>query len=195
MYQRRREINEKPAEYYYKMLAIGRRGELSDQAIIKYVIKSINNEDMKRHISKNYANCHELLVDIITYCQYSKIRTTPTINSSVARKTPPSFAPKTPHTPAPTTEIHENIPKVRVPMCYNCFKPVHKSIKCPEPQRRKRCNICNRTTHATDNCPEPNRQNAEVNLINNRSGTRGEITKTVSVNARSTTAFDCRHWN
>lgn len=70
----RRECSESPVEYYYTMLAIGRTGNLSDLSIIKHIINGINVENLKRHISRNYADCNALLSEYfdIRTLQHSK---------------------------------------------------------------------------------------------------------------------------
>lgn len=36
--------------------------------------------------------------------------------------------------------------------CFNCDKPGHKSIHCPEPQKKPRCKVCNKIGHDEKDC-------------------------------------------
>ena len=73
MMETKRKFHETPEEYYYKMLSLGRKGELSDDCIIKYTINGINHDDLKKQISKQFSNCNELLTAIRGYVNYNPI--------------------------------------------------------------------------------------------------------------------------
>lgn len=41
------------------------------------------------------------------------------------------------------------------PICFNCLKPGHKSINCPEPQKKTRCPSCDKVDGHTVDCRNP----------------------------------------
>ena len=186
MVNTKRLAHETPEEYVYKMVAIGRRAELPECAIAKHIINGINDIELRKHISKNYTNCNLLLQDISIYVQYNPVVKTPFV---VRQKTT-----NQPNTSTISTDPkQQEKPIQKQIVCYNFSKPGHISVKCPEPQRRDRCNICNKTGHRQSDCP--NRlPKATVNTIVNKTlsndVTRPEaMKKNIKVNGNETIAF------
>jgi len=59
MSKTKRDSTESPSDYFFKMLALGKKGELPDSAICTHIINRINDYDLKRKISNRYVSCNE----------------------------------------------------------------------------------------------------------------------------------------
>uniref|UniRef100_A0A1I8NZF4 SAP domain-containing protein n=1 Tax=Stomoxys calcitrans TaxID=35570 RepID=A0A1I8NZF4_STOCA len=69
-----RYANESPQEYFYRMVAIGRRGCLREEEVAHHIINGINDSDLRKVISRRYLILNDLLQDINTYCGYNSIK-------------------------------------------------------------------------------------------------------------------------
>ncbi|XP_053968978.1 uncharacterized protein LOC128870388 [Anastrepha ludens] len=184
MAQTKRQTNESAQEFYYRMLALGSKGGLSDSSIARHIINGINDSDLRKKISNNYTHCQDLLSDIINFNIYNEVKTAPPkmvfkTNASIEKPPNRKFAVtenQKPQTPLPLEKVK----------CYNCFKFGHYSVNCAEPQRKSRCEKCQRTTHKTADCylKTENR----INIIDQRA-CDDKIVKTIKVNGIETLAF------
>jgi len=68
-----RDSTESPSDYFYKMLALGKKGE-PDSAICTHIINGINDYDLKRKVSNSYVSCNELLRYILAYSAHNIIK-------------------------------------------------------------------------------------------------------------------------
>ncbi|XP_037932572.1 uncharacterized protein K02A2.6-like [Teleopsis dalmanni] len=167
MSQTKRQFNESPQEYYYKMISIGTRGNVPENAIARYIINGINEPRLKQKISNEYTLCNELLRDINIYTVYNDVQ-------NFNEKPKPKYPVNTNHDLRDNSKIqtlhNKESETTRKVKCFNCSRIGHYSNKCPEPQRKERCSICNRTTHKETDCPSK-KNNAEnkqtVNKIEN----------------------------
>lgn len=205
-----RHQNESPQDYYFKMLSLGRNGSLPESAICRHIINGINDPNLKRIISKEYASCSSLLRDINCYCSYNTVSAAAE-NKQSREPYVTSNASKTKTTSAENVFAINNTAKKNVSSntsanivnnnnslknvkCYNCFCFGHYSKNCPQPQRKERCEICKRTTHKTNDCPlkKVDNQNnvANVNKVKMQTPSPTiDLTKRVKVNGVESIAF------
>lgn len=71
--QTKRQFNETPQEFYFKMFALGTRGGLTEPEIARHIINGINDPNLKYKISNDYATCNALFRDICSYCNYNDV--------------------------------------------------------------------------------------------------------------------------
>ncbi|XP_037929527.1 uncharacterized protein LOC119664014 [Teleopsis dalmanni] len=167
MSQTKRQFNESPQEYYYKMMSLGTRGNVPENATARYIINGINEPRLKQKISIKYTLCNELLSDINIYTVYNDVQ-------NFDEKPKPKYPVNTNHDLRDNSKIqtlhNKESETTRKVKCFNCSRIGHYSNKCPEPQRKERCSICNCTTHKETDCPSK-KNNAEnrptVNKIEN----------------------------
>uniref|UniRef100_A0A034VRB3 Gag polyprotein n=1 Tax=Bactrocera dorsalis TaxID=27457 RepID=A0A034VRB3_BACDO len=188
---------ESPVEYFYRMLALGNKGGLTEASIARHIVNGVNDNDLKRKISNEYNRCQDLLKDIMNYSVYND-----TNLSSKSRNASYTVKPQTLNSKNIPLSVNNCIQRsFNETKCYNCAKFGHYAINCPEPQKKPRCSKCQRTTHKTDECPE--KKNVKVNKISNNtckahkpnannvhkeSGNEG-IVKIICVNGHDTNAF------
>jgi len=178
-----RDSTESPSDYFYKMLALSKKGELPDSAICTHIVNGINDYDLKRKVSNSYISCNELLRDILAYSAHNII----THNASqMSNKRDLNVNLHKPNSSLVTKRAFNDKVEVSV-KCYNCQKVGHYSSKCPEPQRKPRCTHCNRTTHDSASCPDNTKTGPKINKID--SGSDSEISKSISANGNETVAF------
>lgn len=77
MTQTKRHNNESGQEYYYRMLALGAKGGLSDASICRHIINGVNDPDLRKKISNEYMRCQDLLRDITNYSVYNEVKSVP----------------------------------------------------------------------------------------------------------------------
>ncbi|XP_036339767.1 uncharacterized protein K02A2.6-like [Rhagoletis pomonella] len=184
MAQTKRQSNESAQEFYYRMLALGAKGGLSDSSIARHIINGINDFDLRKKISNDYNRCQDLLRDIINFSIYNDVKNA-SAKSSFKMNPPPE---KNSNRKLPSEENQNptktvSLEKVK---CYNCFQFGHYSINCKEPQRKPRCEKCQRTTHKTADCVV--KVNSRVNKIE-QSTCDDKINKVILVNGIETIAF------
>lgn len=144
MAETKRKPHETLQNYYFKMLSLGRKGELPECAIIKYIIRGINDHDFARSVaSAELIYCNQLLAAIQRYVNYNIPRTNRTTYYSMTQDNA---------NPKPNQAFMKTDRKNEL-ICYNCSNSGHISLRCPEPQRRERCTTCLKTTHKSNDCP------------------------------------------
>ncbi|XP_054729235.1 uncharacterized protein LOC129238219 [Anastrepha obliqua] len=133
----KRNYSESAESFYYRVLATGRRGNIDDASIIKYMVNGMNDVDLKRSISvNNYSTCNELLRAIINYCKYNTVKTSNWVK----------------RVEEPTHSSAKKDNQTKKTICYNCNNPGHFSRNYSEPQKRERCTKCLKVGHSTNNC-------------------------------------------
>ncbi|XP_036347329.1 uncharacterized protein LOC118756687 [Rhagoletis pomonella] len=180
MSRMKRQNNESPQEFFFKMQALGTKACMPENAIVRHVINGINDPDLKKKISNDYVQCTDLLRDINEYCVYNDIK--PVMNTNI-KPTVNLNKTKLPQLQGGNSGVRNEQKGLDNVKCYNCLKFGHFSKNCPEPQKKVRCGKCNRTNHTTEKCTE--NQKAKVNVIRNSDG----IVKNVNVNGQITSAF------
>ncbi|XP_073820590.1 uncharacterized protein [Musca autumnalis] len=178
MAQTKRQLNETPQEYYYRMYAIGKRGNLSESSIARHIVNGINDQGLKLKISNDYTTCNQLLSDINAYCSYNEVRRvlTPITNKSKRSSE---------HKMGPEKKGDDKVNKFK---CFNCGNAGHKAVYCPEPQKKNRCTICKRTSHGASECPTKT-PNVNVNKIKDSGKSNEILRKLVKVKDNESEAF------
>ncbi|XP_017467208.1 PREDICTED: uncharacterized protein LOC108359750 [Rhagoletis zephyria] len=134
---RRRKINEPLIEYFYDMLAIGRRGDVDEESINSYIVNGLNDSALTRILlAMNVRTTNELrqsLENLRISTQGGGQRTTLGVNSTDV-----------------SNGAAEN--KGKRVKCYNCNEFGHIAAKCPQPQKKPRCSKCSKVGHDARKC-------------------------------------------
>lgn len=154
-------MHETPQEYYYKVYAIGKNGILSDAAIARHIVNGINDYNLKRKVSNEYVYCNQLLNDIISYYNYNQIKTPSTNNNNKMKSNINKATVKV------AQAKKDNGVFVNKINCYDCSNYDHFSSKCPEPQKKRRCEICLRISYKTAECRTKQDNPVNVKKIQN----------------------------
>lgn len=178
MAQTKRQFDETPQEYYYRMYAIGKRGNINESSIARHIVNGINDQGLKQKISNEYITCNQLLSDINAYCSYNEVRR---VLNPISNKTKRSNENRT----APERKSDERVNKFK---CFNCGNTGHKAVDCPDPQKKNRCTICKRTSHGASECPTKT-LNTNVNNIRDSVKSNEILCKRVKVKDKEFEAF------
>lgn len=134
---RRRTPGESLVQYYYSMLAIGRKGDIDDQSIVSYVINGLNDNGLTRTLlAMNLQTCNELL---------RSLEGLPT-TTVVMRKVQQSGDDE-----GRNVNVTSGA-RSKGPKCFNCNNFGHISTNCPQPQRRLKCTSCSKVGHEASQC-------------------------------------------
>ncbi|XP_058827253.1 uncharacterized protein LOC131687215 [Topomyia yanbarensis] len=124
------EKGESYESYVYRVDAIAQKGDFSMSATLKYIIKGLRHDKVYGSLlSKQCTDTLELLRHIKWV-------------ASNIEMIPPVVSKQTKNTLSPGTDV----------ICYNCREQGHRSLNCPKPQRRERCNKCLRVGHTSAMC-------------------------------------------
>lgn len=127
------EKGESYESYVYRVDAIAQKGDFSTSATLKYIIKGLRHDQVYSHIlAKQYTSTLEFLRHIKWIAS----------NMQMLPPAVPRLSKTNTVLPALAADI----------MCFSCREPGHKSIDCPKPQRKERCNRCLRVGHKSHDC-------------------------------------------
>ncbi|KAK9702530.1 Zinc knuckle [Popillia japonica] len=116
----KKRVDESYEHYVYSMKAITSKGNLSEKAIIKYIVAGMNDKDLSKMLAMS-GPCD--VQDLLT-----KIKNYESTMQNVHTK-PHAYTKSV--TNLPDNKKTENDKK-----CYNCNEYGHISLKCPKPQRK-----------------------------------------------------------
>lgn len=138
MMRRKRRQNETMTEYFYAMLAIGRRASIDEPSINTYIINGLNqNESTKALLAMNLRTCSELLLSIE--------------NMKSAQGSQQQFFSRNDGN-VEHAQRQVNNGTYKGPKCYNCNQHGHIAAKCTAPQRKPRCSNCAKVGHDASSC-------------------------------------------
>ncbi|XP_058987852.1 uncharacterized protein LOC131806936 [Musca domestica] len=132
---RKRNSNESLVEYYYAMLAIGKRGSVDEASILSYIINGLNDSSLTRTLlAMNPQTCSELLrsLENLTIQTYARKQTK---NDEDDKTVSVSGG-------APTKGVK----------CFNCNRFGHISTSCPQPLKKPKCSKCAKIGHDASQC-------------------------------------------
>lgn len=123
--------------FVYRVDALAQKGDFSTSATLKYIIKGLRDDKVYGSLlSRQYSSTLELIRHIKWVA--SNLDMVSTI-------------PGPPRTPKVTGGSTLSSPTNDL-TCFNCREQGHKSINCPKPPRRERCNNCHKVGHTADKC-------------------------------------------
>lgn len=159
----RKSENESYTAYVYRIDEIARRGRLSIQATLKYIIKGLSSDVVYEHV---LAGQYDSVLDFIKRVEWIaanlKIKTQQRKEISKSGATFPRDRVNT---------VNHTSNRVAVIRCFNCREEGHKSIECAKPQRKERCPVCLKVGHGRDQCfRNRNGQTSSSSKINTSSG-------------------------
>nr|XP_029716817.1 uncharacterized protein LOC115260084 [Aedes albopictus] len=139
--------DEDAESFVYDVQRIAKEGNLSEEAIITYVVRNINDDKLQEHlISKDPRRC----VDAVSCIQrFVRMRETVLPKPIVPMKKEMKLLPVRQST-APDSEDSLKIPFVR--RCFNCNELGHLSVNCPKTPKKSRCSKCGKVGHESSNC-------------------------------------------
>ncbi|XP_071056956.1 uncharacterized protein [Onthophagus taurus] len=136
--RRKKKKEETYEEYFYEMVAIAKKGSISDQTVIKYIIGGLNQPDLAKVLALQfYSDPIDLLQRIKNY--------------------EATFQPERYEKPALSRD-QQNFKREenRLPKkCYNCNESGHLAVNCSRPKKR-RCFSCNQPGHIASECTNKN---------------------------------------
>ncbi|XP_067635211.1 uncharacterized protein [Eurosta solidaginis] len=142
MSQTTRKPNESLLDYCFRIGALGKRFGLSESSIVKYARDGIKQREFQIAIAANrFSSMREFRQTVIDYSKNLPVRT---------------FKPEKTNfeTKYGETRDGEKRESDKQLICFNCQQKGHISLKCPQPQRRRRCNDCQKVHPKTkpENC-------------------------------------------
>ncbi|XP_036318773.1 uncharacterized protein LOC118733478 [Rhagoletis pomonella] len=139
-------------EFYFKMLALGRRGNLEDNAIMRYIINGLSDDGLRKTLTAmHFVKCSDLL----------KALNNTVLNMRKDHVTSASTFILRNNNSGSKIDVKTNMKNG--PVCYNCGERGHISRNCLEPRKKLQCGNCAEFTHETKKCPKRNQ--SRVNAI------------------------------
>ncbi|XP_040175122.1 uncharacterized protein LOC120908273 [Anopheles arabiensis] len=130
--------------YVYRVNALGKSGNVSDDAIITYAIRGLSRDPLYDSlVTKDYSNIYDL-IDNIKRCETHLL-----MRKNIERRIPSAHYSNFSRLVAPRQAPTET------PRCYNCSDFGHHSSQCTKPRRALgSCFRCGSTSHVIRNCPD-----------------------------------------
>ncbi|XP_049277896.1 uncharacterized protein LOC125761102 [Anopheles funestus] len=154
-------VSRKPSEsynsYVYRVNALGKKGRVSEEAIITYAIKGLSRDPIYNClITRDYSDIYELI-------DFIKRRET----HFLIRKTQDTRNPSSYSANASKTNTGKEMATERNGQrCYNCSDFGHHASQCTKPRRTPgSCFKCGSTTHIIRNCPEITKHSPTVAAV------------------------------
>ena len=118
------------SEFYFRMLALGKRGSLDDISIIRYIINGLHDSTMRKSLSAmSFQKCADLLRALlnVSTCDNEKItyNNVQTAKNGGQEKTANEII----------SDPGDNVSK-QGPKCFNCNFRGHMAKVCPQPPRK-----------------------------------------------------------
>ncbi|XP_035909248.1 uncharacterized protein LOC118510933 [Anopheles stephensi] len=145
-------VNKKSTEsytsYVFRVNALGKSGNVSEEAIITYAIRGLSHDPLYESlVAKDYRDSYEL-IDNIKRCETHLL-----MRKNLERRSVPSQSTHTPRFSVNRQTVTEP------PRCYNCSDFGHHSSQCTKPRRAPgSCFKWGSTSHIILACPEAGRR-------------------------------------
>lgn len=151
---RKRGSSETLMEYYYSMLAIGRKGDLDECSILSYIINGLNDSNLTRTLlAMNLQTCNELLNS------FENMSTVMPAKKNYLKGDDENL----------NRLVNGQNTDRKGPKCYNCNNFGHIAAKCLQPQRKQKCTICLKAGHDAKQC----KGKSTVASVENENSTKG----------------------
>ncbi|XP_046868504.1 uncharacterized protein LOC124461137 [Drosophila willistoni] len=174
MMRRKRKHNETLIEYFYSMMAIGRKGNIDDKSINSYIINGLNQqESTKALLAMNLCTCAELfrsLENMNSSSVWQSYRTAEYASSDTAK----------------TMEVNKDN-NAKGPKCFNCNNIGHIAAKCPVESKKPRCSFCSKIGHEGKDCRLKRSTVSKVDSIKDKK--RPPILKKILIEGHEYEAF------
>ncbi|XP_036347689.1 uncharacterized protein LOC118757065, partial [Rhagoletis pomonella] len=120
--------SEKLIEFYYKMLAIGRRDNIEDTSIIRYILNGISDDSLRKTLSAmKFTKCADLLQSL------SNIPTNSENRNRVNETNYKNVQQQSSHV---SVDANKNFKSSVGPICYNCREKGHIARNCDKAKRK-----------------------------------------------------------
>lgn len=174
--------DEDEESYVYEMQRIAKEGRLSEEAVIAYIVRNVNDDKLQEYlISKDLHQVKELIRCLQRYLQMrAVVNTKPFVKKDTVKYQAPRNNERKEST---VVEDSDKQPPVR--RCFNCNEKGHLSAKCPLPQKKPRCTKCGRVGHPEEECshaagtaPKPKIESSQVRFLQNEDRREGTVIET-----------------
>lgn len=161
--------DEDEESYVYEMQRIAKEGRLSEEAIIAYIIRNINDDKLQEYLMSK--DLH--LVRELVSCLQRFLRMRAVVNTRpCVKQDPVKHHPVRNNDRKETAIVEDAVRQPLVRRCFNCNEMGHLSSHCPLPQRKPRCSRCGKVGHAEYDCshaaataPRPTIESRQVRFM------------------------------
>lgn len=131
--------------FVFKVQNIASKGQVPESSVIKYIISGLSRDKLYDYIaSAEYSSVFNLLKRL-KWCESNYRMKKPSTGGQKQRSVITKTVAQAGGGTGQVAGLSEFI-------CFNCREPGHKSISCPKPQRRPRCNLCSKVGHNDSQC-------------------------------------------
>lgn len=124
--KRKQKSQESIQQYLYAISEIANYGDISEESIIDYVIRGINNDDVNKMILYGAHTLEELKNKLRIYMKYVIAPQTTTKDKTKKKKTNEVKSAKT---------VTKNTIEMKKERCFNCGRSEHKSDSCQDKEK------------------------------------------------------------
>lgn len=176
--QRKKYKTESYEEYFYEMLMIGKRGSISDRAMVKYLITGLDDRELARTLSVCCDDDPQQLLQKVKAYEdtivQNKYRQTTSWHGNFKNKFEKRESIQTDDKFQKTFQKPQtSLTTIR---CYNCGAKGHSSNNCPDKERGPKCFNCRSYGHKALNCPDQNNTRAGINFVRDISDYHKNVT-------------------